>query len=145
MSMIRGDARGETLLSATEVVRFGQTDSCEVATSRFPEMRASKYDGGALSPPAPDFPDGGESSPHLSALERPAVDSTGTAGNVEKDTVPGTRGEEAADRQVAAALGVAAGPGMDSGVGLVEVNAPGGGEEEGARRVSALILPRVDG
>lgn len=86
------------------------TDSCEVAAESPPEMRTSMNDRGQEPPPpSPDFPEGGESSPHLCALVRPVVRASST-------------GEEKVE---AVGLGVAAGPGIGVGVGLVEGAAPG--------------------
>ena len=80
------------------------------------------YDEG---PPPPDFPVGGESPVHRCALERPAVTQVEPPGKGVRRRSFGTRGEGEAGRQGAAALGVAAGPGMGAGVGLVVGRGPG--------------------
>ena len=88
-------------------------DGGELPPPGFPEGG----DGGELPPP--DFPEGGESSLQRKALERPAAPRVGTKGTWVGERIPGTK-EMAADRQAVATLEVAAGPGLDAGVGLVE-------------------------
>lgn len=95
---------------------------------------------GEPPPTQPDLPEGGESSPHRCALERPAVAWAGAEepAHGEDKGDRGARGERSAGGEAGATLEVAAGFGMNVGVGLVEGWAPGGREGGGEARAISL-------